>query len=56
MTIEPFELRVPRPSTTPWLPALEAALAADGAPPVRWAIVAVEGDVLVIEGARRCSP
>ena len=52
MSVEPFTLRVPRPVSKPWLPALEAALAVDGRPPLRWAVVAVDGDVLVIEGAR----
>ena len=52
MRVEPFTQRVPRPVSKPWLPQLEAALAVDGRPPLRWAIVAVEADVLVIEGAR----
>lgn len=51
--IEPFELRVPRPEG-PAYPALLAALAADGQPPLRWAVVAVEEDTWVIAGARPC--
>lgn len=54
--VAPFTLRVPCPAARPWLPALEAALAADGPPPLRWAIVAREGEWLVIEGARRTAP
>lgn len=50
--IGPFTLRVAKPAAKPWLQTLEAALAADGPAPVRWAIVAVEGETLVIEGAR----
>jgi hypothetical protein len=51
MQIEHFTLRVPRPQGV-LIAALEAALARDGAMPLRWAVTAVEGDVLVIEGAR----
>ncbi|MEB3330460.1 MAG: hypothetical protein VKQ33_14640 [Candidatus Sericytochromatia bacterium] len=56
MSVEPFRLEVVRPPRLPWLPALEAALAADGPVPLRWAIVEARGEVLVIEGARWCSP
>lgn len=56
MHVAPFIQRLPRPVSKPWLPALEAALARDGGPPLRWAIVAVEADTLVIEGARLCTP
>ena len=54
MHIEQFSLRLPRPEG-PLLPALQAALAADGQPPLRWAVTAVEDDHLLIEGARLCS-
>jgi hypothetical protein len=56
VSIEPFRLEVARPTDGPWLPALEAALAADGDLPLRWAIVEARGERLVIEGARWCSP
>jgi hypothetical protein len=55
-TIAPFTLAMPRPAAGPWLPVIEAALAADGPVPVRWAIIAVAGETLLIEGARVCSP
>lgn len=53
LEVVPFEVRVPRPAA-PFLPALEAALALDGRPPLRWAVVAVEEEVWVIAGARLC--
>ena len=55
MRVETFSVRVARPQAGPWLPVLEAALGVDGRPPLRWAIVAVEGETLLIEGARLCS-
>jgi hypothetical protein len=55
MRIEQFTLRLRRPDG-PLLPALQAALAADGHPPLRWAVTAVENDHFLIEGARLCSP
>lgn len=55
MQIEHFTLRLRRPAGT-LLPALTQALAADGSAPLRWAVTAVDGDDLVIEGARACSP
>jgi hypothetical protein len=48
--VEPFELRLPRPADprgVDWDALLDH--------PLRWAIVAVEGDILVVAGARLCS-
>ena len=57
MHIEHFTLRLKRPAGV-LLAELEQALLASGAQPLRWAITAVEGDELIIEGARltTCSP
>jgi hypothetical protein len=57
MHIEHFTLRLKRP-TGVLLVELERALLHEGAQPLRWAITAVEGDELVVEGARMvpCSP
>jgi hypothetical protein len=55
--VEHFRLRLPRPQGA-WLGPLESALRADGPAPLRWAITAVEGETLIIEGARwaACPP
>lgn len=57
MHIEHFTLRLARPAGV-LLVELERALLHDGARPLRWAVTGVEGDMLVIEGARAaaCSP
>lgn len=54
MTVVPFVLHLARP-TGDWLPAIEARLRASVGAPLRWAVVAVDGDTLVIEGASLCS-
>lgn len=55
MAVTPFTLRIARPAP-PLLPAIEAALEADGPAPVRWAIAEAGPDHLLIEGARWCVP
>ena len=57
MRIEHFTLRLKRPDGV-LLVGLEAAMASHGGRPLRWAVTAVEGDELIIEGARlaACSP
>jgi hypothetical protein len=51
LRVESFELRLPRTS----LATIEEALLHEGRAPLRWAIVAVEGETLVVAGARLCS-
>ena len=55
MPVQPFTLRIARPDP-PLLQAIEAALAADGPAPVRWAIAEAGPEHLLIEGARWCPP
>jgi hypothetical protein len=57
MHIEHFTMRLKRPAGV-MLVELERALLHQGHAPLRWAITGVEGDELVIEGARlaACSP
>lgn len=57
MRIEHFTLRLKRPAGVLAV-ELERALLHEGAQPLRWAVTAVEGDELIIEGARlsACSP
>ena len=55
MHIEHFTMRLERP-TGDLRAGIERALRQPGASPLRWAITAVEGDTLVIEGAWLCSP
>ena len=53
LTVEPFVRRLPRAlALTPQL--LMEHLVEDSRPPLRWAVVAVEGETLVIEGSRLC--
>ena len=57
MHIEHFTLRLRRPDGD-LLAELERAIRLQGGTPLRWAVTAVEGDTLVLEGARltECSP
>lgn len=49
--VETFVVRRPRSE----LATLQQSLSHEGRVPIRWAIVAVDGDEWVIEGARLCS-
>ncbi|HEY9721878.1 MAG TPA: hypothetical protein V6D47_07675 [Oscillatoriaceae cyanobacterium] len=48
MAVEPFVQRLPKPHSAPF----EAIAAALGAGVVRWAVVAVEAEAWIVEGAR----
>lgn len=56
LAVESFELRLPRPADPRrWAEALAAGFAERGWRVIRCAVVAVEQDELVIEGARLCA-